>query len=84
MTALLTAWTRFAGTKAGRILLALGVAVAALGYAFLSGKRQERQQASNRALGRDIENRRTRDAVERAVAREPDPAERLRRDWSRD
>jgi hypothetical protein len=84
MSALLAAWSWFAGTKAGRILLAVGVAVAALGYAFLSGRQQERLQAGNRALGRDIENRRTRDTVERAVAREPDPAERLRRDWSRD
>lgn len=84
MTALLTAWSWFAGTRAGRILLAIGVAVAALGYAFLSGRRQERLQAGNRALARDIENRRTRDAVDRAVARDPDPAERLRRDWSRD
>jgi hypothetical protein len=59
-------------------------AVAVVGGLLLAGRREGRQAAERRALGRDLEIRETRDAVDRAVAREPDAAGRLRDKWSRD
>lgn len=58
--------------------------VALFGSVLLAGRRQGREQAARRALGRDLEIRETRDAVDRGVAREPDAAGRLQRDWRRD
>lgn len=49
-----------------------------------AGRRQGRTSAEAEARRQDIENRDTRDAVERDVGRRPDAAERLRADWSRD
>lgn len=74
--------------RRGLAWLAGGLAVAgALLLAVLrrdSRIRQEgRDQARRDALGQDLENRRTRDAVDRDVAREPDPADRLRDRWRR-
>jgi|GEM_PF-2760627 hypothetical protein len=59
-------------------------AIALVGGLLLAGRREGRQAAERRALGRDLEIRETRDAVDRAVAREPEPVERLRSKWSRD
>ncbi|HEY4254507.1 MAG TPA: hypothetical protein VGM87_25115 [Roseomonas sp.] len=84
MSALLAAWGWFAGTRGGRILMAFGAAIGALGWAWLAGRRAAEQRAAQDALRGDIDNRRIRDAVDRDVARDPDPGERLRRDWSRD
>jgi hypothetical protein len=57
---------------------------ALFGSVLLAGRRQGRIEAERRALGRDLEIRETRDAVDRGVAREPDAAGRLRERWSRD
>lgn len=58
--------------------------IALFGSVLLAGRRQGRIEAERRALGRDLETRETRDAVDRSVAREPDAAGRLRDRWSRD
>lgn len=78
---LLTSWwaRSIAPYVAGAI-----AAVALIGGLLLAGRRQGRIEAERRALGRDLEIRETRDAVDRAVAREPEPVERLRSKWSRD
>lgn len=69
-------------------LAAYGAAMAAgaglLAGIWLSGRRQGRQEAARDALGRDLENRKVRDAVDRDVQRRPDPAADLLRDWRRD
>jgi hypothetical protein len=57
---------------------------ALFGSVMLAGRRQGRIEAERRALGRDLEIRETRDAVDRAVAREPDAGRVLRDRWSRD
>jgi hypothetical protein len=57
---------------------------ALFGSVLLAGRRQGRIEAERRALGRDLEIRESRDAVDRGVAREPDAAGRLRERWSRD
>lgn len=62
------------------LLAGAGAVMALLAY----GRRQGRQEAERRALGRDLENRRVRDAVEMDLARRPDPAADLLRDWRRD
>jgi hypothetical protein len=73
-------WSR---TVAPYVAAAIG-AVALFGGVLLAGRRQGRQAAERRALGRDLEIRETRDEVDRGVAREPDAAGRLRDRWSRD
>lgn len=84
MTALLAAWSWFTGTKAGQIVLALGAAMLVLWRVLVGVKQAERDKLQAQAQARDLANRDTRNEVDRAVARDPDPAERLRRDWSRD
>lgn len=73
------AWARTQGWA-----LAAGAAVAVVVGAFLAGRRGARDEARARALGLALERREVRDAVDRGVAREPDAAGRLRRDWLRD
>jgi hypothetical protein len=78
---LVTAW--WARAVAPYVAAALA-GFALFGSVLLAGRRQGRQEAERRALGRDLEIRETRDAVDRGVAREPDAAGRLRDRWSRD
>lgn len=73
-------WTR---SVTPYVAAALG-GIALFGSVLLAGRRQGRIEAERRALGRDLETRETRDAVDRSVAREPDAAGRLRDRWSRD
>lgn len=47
-------------------------------------RRAGRAEAERRALGQDLANRKVRDAVEMDLARRPDPAADLLRDWRRD
>ncbi|MFC4170431.1 hypothetical protein, partial [Teichococcus aestuarii] len=63
---------------------ALGAAVLAVLGLLGAGRRQGRAEAETAATRRDIQAREIRDAVERDVAREPDPAQRLRERWTRD
>ncbi|MFC4170432.1 hypothetical protein, partial [Teichococcus aestuarii] len=63
---------------------ALGAAVLAVLGLLGAGRRQGRVEAETAATRRDIQARETRDAVERDVAREPDPAQRLHERWTRD
>jgi hypothetical protein len=83
MTGLLAAWSWFTGTAAGRAVLAIGAFLAALGLAFTRGRASAIERERRRAAEADNSNRRTRDAVDMAVAREPDPLAELRADWSR-
>lgn len=65
----------------------VATAASAIGAAlwfWLSAKAAGKREAINDALGRNLENVETRHAVDRAVARDPDPAGKLRADWSRD
>ncbi|MBR0655336.1 hypothetical protein [Plastoroseomonas arctica] len=79
MMALLTGmWSRIWGYAA-----AAGGVLAALGWAWLRGAASAREAARRAALDHDLDNRRTRDAVDRAVAARPDPAADLLRDWRR-
>lgn len=80
MLALLAAW----GVRVQGWMLAVGAALAVVVGAFLAGRRGARDAAAARALGRDLERRGVRDAVDRGVARDPDAAGRLQRDWRRD
>jgi hypothetical protein len=72
------AWSRVSGYAA-----VVGAALAALGWAYLRGASQAREAARRAALDHDLDNRRTRDVVDRAVAARPDPAADLLRDWRR-
>lgn len=72
-------WSRLGGAVA-----AVGAVLAVLGGAWFAGRRSGQGAAQSAAQAAEIETRRTMDAVDRAVAREPDPVGVLRRDWSRD
>jgi len=79
MTAFLAAiparlWTWLAAIGAGLLVLARLLA---------SARQSERDRIAARAAERAAEERDTRDAIDRAVARDPDPAAELRRDWRR-
>jgi hypothetical protein len=81
MIAALTAfWTR---AIMPYVAIALG-GLALFGSVLFAGRRQGRIEAERRALGRDLEVRETRDAIDRSANRERDPAQRLRDKWSRD
>ena len=77
---LTTWWARSIAPYVAAVLAGLAL----FGSVLFAGRRQGRIEAERRALGRDLEIRETRDAVDRAVAREPDAAGRLRDKWSRD
>lgn len=81
MIALVTAWWSRAITPWAIAILG---GLAAFGSVLFAGRRQGRIEAERRALGRDLEVRETRDAVDRSVSREFDPAGRLRDRWRRD
>jgi len=66
----------------GYAILAVGI-VGAFGWAYLSGKSNERKEAERRALGRDLETRREADAIRDGAAFVPDPVVELRSKWTR-
>lgn len=68
----------------GSYVAAAGAFLAAILGVWWAGKRSGESAAQAAAEKADNESRRTRDAVERVVARESDPVERVRRDWARD
>ena len=70
-------------TRIWAALAAVGAFLALLGGAWLKGRSAGTQAARVRQMEQAAEQRNTRDEIDRAVAREPDPAEQLRRDWSR-
>jgi Flp pilus assembly protein TadB len=72
-------WARFSGW-----LVAAGAAIAAIGAVYLAGARSARHAARSKELEQALERREVRDAADRDVAREPDAAGRLQRDWRRD
>lgn len=64
-------------------LATIGGVLALLGGAWLKGRSAGTQAARVRQMQEAAKQRETRDEIDRSVAREPDPAEQLRRDWSR-
>lgn len=60
------------------------IVAAAVLAVYSAGGRNARHKARADALRQDIDRREVRDEVDRAVAREPEPVERLRDRWSRD
>jgi uncharacterized Ntn-hydrolase superfamily protein len=72
-------WARASGW-----LVAAGAVLAALGAAWWAGRRAGTASARTRALEAEIRTREIRDAVDRDVARLPDPIGQLRERWSRD
>jgi hypothetical protein len=72
------------GTRAGQGVAAVVAALAALGAALLAARGIGRRDAERRTLGADLEARDVRDAIDRGIAREPDPSGRLLDKWSRD
>jgi hypothetical protein len=72
-------WSRVGGWVAGA-----GAVLGVVGAAWWRGRAAGTASARARAVEADLRSRETRDAVERDVAREPDPAGRLRERWSRD
>lgn len=71
------------GARAWAILAAIGAALAVVAGAFLKGRRDATRDAALRAAEQAAKQRETRDEIDRAVARDPDPAAELRRDWRR-
>jgi len=65
------------------LLMAVTVIGGAIGL-YAKGRSDANTAAANRAMGRDLANRNTRNEVDRATAREPDPAGKLRDNWTRD
>lgn len=64
--------------------LAAAGALLLIGLKIVTGiKRAERDRVKAQAAETARKQRDTRDEIDRSVAREPDPAEQLRRDWSR-
>lgn len=70
-------------TRIWTALAAIGAFLALLGGAWLRGRSAGTQAARVRAMEQAAKQRETRDEIDRAVSREPDPAEQLRRDWQR-
>lgn len=70
-------------TRLWAALAVIGGALALLGGAWLKGRSAGTQAARVRQIQEAAKQRHTRDEIDRSVAREPDPAEQLRRDWSR-
>jgi len=58
-------------------------ALALLWAAYKHGKDYERNESARRALGRDLETRGEADSIRRDAAFVPDPADELRRRWTR-
>ena len=79
MTAFLTAIP----ARLWAALAAVGAVLAAIGAAFLRGRQSGVERERMRQMERAAEQRDTRDEIDRAVARDPDPAAELRRDWRR-
>ncbi len=72
------------GAHALTLLAMLICGAAVVGSVFLMAKRIGAQAAVQDQARKTLETVETRNAVERDVAREPDPAGRLRQRWSRD
>ncbi|MGX9965546.1 hypothetical protein ACVFYP_19625 [Roseomonas sp. F4] len=75
--------TGFWGRMQGWLTIAAAV-LAAIGSAYLAGRRQARRDTALDQAQAALNRREVRDAVDRDVARDPAAAERLRRDWRRD
>lgn len=70
-------------TRLWTALAAIGGALALLGGAWLKGRSAGTQAARVRQMQEAAKQRTTRDEIDRAVSREPDPSGELFRDWSR-
>lgn len=64
-------------------LAVLGAALAGLAGAYFKGRGDGKVGERTVAMQRAAEQRTTRDEIDRAVAREPDPSAELQRDWKR-
>jgi hypothetical protein len=72
-------WSRVGGWVAGA-----GAVLGVVGAAWWRGRAAGTASARTRAVEAELRSRETRDAVERVVARKPDPVAELRERWSRD
>ena len=75
MTALLAPIWGYLAAAVGGLLTIAGI--------YVKGRADAANKARTEAMAADIKARDTRDAIDRAVARLPDPSAELRRDWSR-
>lgn len=82
MSALAAAWALLR-TRLGAWAAAVAAVVATVAYAFLAGRRNASRAAIMQRQAEALKQRNTRDEIDRAVDRNPDPAGELRRDWSR-
>ena len=69
--------------KATAYAILAASALALLWAAYKHGKDYERNESARRALGRDLETRGEADSIRRDAAFVPDPADELRRRWTR-
>jgi hypothetical protein len=81
---MLSLWTAFKSSKLMGYLIvafaAIGAVVIVLARAFGAGRAAEKAAAQGQII-KDVE---TRHEIDRAVAGDPDPADSLRKRWSRD
>ena len=70
------------GARATKYVAAIGFALATFGAAWLKGRAQGVAIARTRALQAEVKAAGERANAENRANREPDPVERLRRDWS--
>lgn len=75
-----SSWVATALKIGGLVVAGLLAILVVLGKAKRAGRDAERLEQRDKALG----NVKERNDVEDAVRREPSPADKLRRDWSRD
>jgi hypothetical protein len=73
-----------ATSRAGQWLAAGVAAMAAIGAALFTARRGGMRDQAAREMAQRVEARNVRDAMDRDVARQPDPAGRLLDRWSRD
>lgn len=64
-------------------LAAAGAFLGLMGAVFLRGRQAGRDAVRRQQMEQAAEQRNTRDEIDRSVARDPDPAAELRRDWRR-
>lgn len=71
-------------TKAYRYVMIAGAVVASLLLLYFKGRSDKENEIKQDVLERELENRNVAEGVRRGVDGEPNPTERLRREWSRE
>lgn len=77
-------WAAFVGARVTKYLAAIGLVVAAFWAAWLKGRSEGSAAARARATQAEVKAAGERANAEIRADREPDPVERLRKDWSRE